>query len=359
MSALELLYRWAVLNRLSDDPEPFDPTRVRKILVVRNDNIGDVLCTTPALDALRRAFPQAYIAALVCSLTEEALTGHPALDRVYAYPKAKHKQHGALESLLMLARVLRQVRAEDFDLALALRSSFSSSQGWLTYASRARRRIGPPAEGKRARWGFYYNDPAPPMPGNIHEVMRSFHILSHIRVDSPDKRLYVDVPAAAAAKAAGFLADHGLDRRPGPLALNLTRWSYRPDRHWPAENYRELAANLAVRPEGLVVTHAPADASWVAETLAGIEPAPAVYSSPSLKLYLAMLARARVFITAEGGPMHMAAAVGAPMVVLWSDTPIEVWHPWGVAHRIVGGRGAMTQVGVAEVMAALEQLLDS
>jgi ADP-heptose:LPS heptosyltransferase len=172
MSLLAGMYHLAVLGRLRDRPGPFDPAQVRKILVVRNDNIGDVLCTTPALDALRQAFPQAHIAAVVCTLAEEALSGHRALDRLWAYPKAKHKQHGPLGSLLRLGQVLRELRRERFDLVIAPRVSFSTSQGWIAYASAGRWRLGVRPEGKKQRWAFYYNLPAQPPPPGRHEVER-------------------------------------------------------------------------------------------------------------------------------------------------------------------------------------------
>jgi len=105
------------------------------------------------------------------------------------------------------------------------------------------------------------------------------------------------------------------------------------------------------------VTHAPTDGPWVAEILAGLDPAPAVFSSPRLKEFAAMLAAARLVITCEGGPMHLSAAVGTPQVVLWGeDTPMEVWHPWEVSHTILGGRGPVSQIGLAEVLAAVERL---
>jgi ADP-heptose:LPS heptosyltransferase len=355
MSLLSAMCNLAVLGRPRDQPGPFDPGQVKKILVVRNDNIGDVICTTPALDALRQAFPQATIAAVVCTLAEEALSGHRALDRLWAYPKAKHKQQGPLASLLRLGRVLLDLRRERFDLAIAPRASFSTSQGWIVYASRARWRLGPRAQGKRARWGFYYNLPADPPGPDLHEVERCFHLLSHIQVDSGDKRLYLKVPEAAADKARAFLAAHGLDQQPGPLVVNITRWAYRPDRFWPAERYRALVEELAARPGGLVVTHAPADRQWVAGLLEGL--AVPVFWSVSLKEFAALLARGRALVTAEGGPMHLAAALGLPLVVLWGKTPRKVWHPWGVAHRIVGHGGPVDTIAPGQVLMALDDLL--
>jgi ADP-heptose:LPS heptosyltransferase len=342
---------------VDDRPGPFDPKAVRKILVVRADNIGDVICTTPALDALRAAFPQARIAALVCTLTEQALSGHRALDHLYSYPKTKHKKYGFARSLWMLGQTLASIRREDFDLAVSFRADFSTSQGWLAYASRARWRLGVGASGKKRRWGFFYNLPAPAIPTGIHEVERCFNLLRLVQVDSSAKRLYLKVPRPAAESVERFLLASGLGEGARPLVLNVTRWAYRPDRLWPPERYRRLAQALAQRPQGLVITHAPADREWVAELLGGSRPAPAVFSSPSLKEFAALLARGRVVITAEGGPMHLAAAVNTPPVVLWGRTPLNVWRPWGVAHRIVGGQGPVSDISVDEVIASLDDLL--
>lgn len=358
MSLLSAIYNLAVLGRMQDDSGDFDTAEVNKILVVRNDNIGDVICTTPMLDALRAAFPQAYIAALVCTLTQEAIEGHRALDRVWAYPKAKHGHYGKLESLRRLGQVLKEIRQERFDLVLAPRAQFSTSQAWLVYASKGRWRMGPEARGKRARWGFYYNMPTDWPPRDMHEVERCFYLLKHIRVDSPDKRLYLKVPAQAEAKVDSFWQTHGLDQEPRPLVLNITRWAYREGRNWPDERYRELLRGLAGRDEGLVVTHAPGDADWVAGLLAGMEPRPPVFWSRSLKEFCALVARARVFITPEGGPMHLGAAMGRPLVVIWARASRAVWTPWGVPSRLIGGEGRAEEVQAADVLAALEDILE-
>lgn len=356
MAFLPSIFNLGVRGRLRDAPGPFDPAVVQKILVVRNDNIGDVLCTTPALDALRAAFPQAYLAALVCSLSQEAIEGHRALDELFVYPKAKHRQHGVLESHRRLLAMLGRIRRHRFDLAIAFRDSFSSSQAWLTYASGARWRLGPRAQGAKQRWGFFYNLAADWPPADSHEVLRCFHLLGHIGLDSPPKRLYLKIPAPSRAKAAAFLAKWGLDSERGPMVLNITRWTYRPECLWPGEKYRRLAQILARRPGGLVVTHAPGDRRWVEQILDGLHPAVPTFWSHSLKDFAACLARARAVISAEGGPMHFVAAVNKPLVVMWSSTPLSVWKPWGIPCEVLGATGAIEGISVQEVLAALDRL---
>jgi heptosyltransferase-3 len=69
-------------------------SQAAKILVIRRDNIGDLVCTTPLISALRRRHPRAHIAALVNTYNRQVLEGHPDLDAVYAYAKAKHRLPG-------------------------------------------------------------------------------------------------------------------------------------------------------------------------------------------------------------------------------------------------------------------------
>lgn len=357
MSLLETIYNLVLLGRFKDNAGPYDPGRVKKVLVVRNDNIGDVICTTPALDALRQAFPQAHIAALVCTLTEEAIKGHRALDAVYAYPKAKHGQYGKLKSLTMLGSTLANIRKERFDLAVCFRSSFSTSQAWLAYAGKVRWRLGPQARGKKRKLGFYYNLPSPWPGDELHEVERCFHLLSHIQVDSAHKTLYLELPEKP--QAGKVIAELNLSPGDGPVVVNVTRWAYSPDRLWPEEKYAGLIGALLAKGEKVVVTHAPGDREWVAGMLRAAGLDPAVFYSANLKEFAAMAALSKVFVTAEGGPMHLAAAAGARLVVLWGRNSLAGWRPWGVEHEIVEAGGDTSRIEVAQVLEAVEDMTAS
>jgi len=119
-----------------------EPENIKKILIVRNDNIGDVILTTPAIEALRKRFPDAYIAILVAEYACEAIEGNPYLDKVYIYEKAKHSKANKLVAWWKQYKVIREIRRKKFDLAIGIRSTFSSSQGWLVFASGAPMRLG-------------------------------------------------------------------------------------------------------------------------------------------------------------------------------------------------------------------------
>ena len=330
-----------------------DLSRLRRVLVIRSDNIGDVLCTTPAITALRSRLPNAYIAALVCTRSAEAISGHPAIDELFHYPKASHTPTRPLSAHLELAKVLVKLRMKRFDLALAMRGNFSPSLGWLAFASGARWRLGPRPAAHQARWGFFLNVPVGPPPRHLHEVERNFFLLKHIQVDTTEKKLYLHLPEPAQQAAEAFLQHAGLAR---PVALHLWSAPYSPGRRWPAYAYAALASRIKRMGLEVVLTHGPGDEALgkaVAEAAGGLK----VFCAASLKVFGALVARCRAVVCVEGGVMHVAAAVGTPVVVLWDHADPREWAPWGVEHIGVGGGGAVERVHPAEVAEALERLL--
>src|SRR5258708_11081581 len=99
---------------------PEDRDRGLRFLVIRRDNIGDLVCTTPLLFALRERFPRAHIAALVNTYNEAVLERNPAVDAVYAYEKGKHRGRGRsfLSVHLDRLRPIMKLRKERFNYAI-------------------------------------------------------------------------------------------------------------------------------------------------------------------------------------------------------------------------------------------------
>ena len=149
---LEKLFNLLIHGKWSLEEGAFDTSRIRRILVVRNDNVGDVLCSTPAIRSLRRAFPQAYLAALVARYSQDAVSENPDVDEVFIYEKAKHRpDRNRFLSLYKQFQVLRGLKKKRFDLAIGMRSTFSWSEGWLVYYAGAPFRLGFRPEKKRDR----------------------------------------------------------------------------------------------------------------------------------------------------------------------------------------------------------------
>lgn len=331
---------------------------IDKILVVRNDNIGDVVCTAPCFEALRQHFPEAFIGVLVCRLTEEVVHGNPFLDRVYVYDKAKHGRYRfVLTAWWKQFQVLLQIRDERFDLAIGVRSEFSPSQGWLVYASGAPFRVGIRPDGKHRRFSFFYNVYVEPLKEAVHEVERSLHILRRIGVDIEEKRLFLRLLTKNRNKAKEFFSRHGLRGDKPVICINFSR-RMEENRYWKVENYVGLIRKLKKLNIQTIVTSVPKDAALVQQMLATLRFQIPSYYSDSLKDFAAVINLCDVFVTLQGGAMHIAAAVGTPTVALFGKNNPKIWAPWGEGHMILRRGNDANLIEIEEVFVTVTELLD-
>jgi heptosyltransferase-3 len=355
---LSLLYYRVFWNRWSEPARSFASDQVKKILVVRNDNIGDVVCTTPAIRTLRRHFPEAFIAVLVCRLTEAVVTDNPDLDRVYVYDKAKHGRYRSRWTAWWKQwQVIREIQREGFDLAVGFRSKFSSPQGWLVFSSRAPFRLGHRAEGPEKKFDFFYNLRVGKREPEVHEVRRSLHMLRRIGIEDFESALCFPLGPAERDRAAAFFQEHGLGTRP-VIDVHLTA-RREEGRSWPAAYYVALLSRLTQRPGiDCLFSYGPDQTENARKILAGLSPPPPTFCSPRLKDFAAVVARCSLMITLEGGPMHVGAAMGTPILALYGKTDPAVWHPWNCPHRVLRRGRQESRITVEEVWAAVEGFLE-
>jgi ADP-heptose:LPS heptosyltransferase len=353
-----LLYYRLFWNRWSEPDRTFRSDQVKKILVVRNDNIGDVVCTTPAIRTLRRHFPRAFIAALVCRLTEAVMAGNPDLDRVYVYDKAKHGRYRSpLTAWWKQWQVIREIQREGFDLAVGFRSKFSSPQGWLVFSSRAPFRLGHQAEGRERKFAFFYNLLVEKREPEVHEVRRSLHMLRRIGIEEFETELCFPLDGTGRERADAFLQEHGLGEKP-LVDVHLTA-RREEGRSWPADHYVDLLERLQGRQDcDCLFSYGPDQTANAQKILARINPPPPSFCSPSLKEFAAVVSRCALMITLEGGPMHVGAALGTPLLALYGKTDPAVWHPWGCLHRVLRRGKQESLITVDEVWAEVAEFLE-
>ena len=95
-----------------------DAVRAPRILIVRRDNIGDLACTTPLIEALRAQLPRAWLGALVTTYNAEVLARNPALDEVFVYEKLKHRSGGLIAHLRHRIGQISRLRRQKLDCVL-------------------------------------------------------------------------------------------------------------------------------------------------------------------------------------------------------------------------------------------------
>ena len=362
---LEFLLEIGLQRRRPGAMPAFAPDRVQRILVVRKDNIGDVLCTTPALRALRRAFPTAHLAILVAEHCRAAVTGNPDVDEVLTYTKAKHRGGlRGLSALAALARLIQELRTRRFDLAIGMGRPCRRSTAWLAYATGARWRLGYRSAGLHP-FPFFLNLGRECEATLSHEVDGCLNLLAALAVRPAGRELSLIPNPAVRSAVWGRLAAAGV-RGGEPLAI-VHISNRRETSRWPLPAFAEAADFLRER-MGLrvVLSWAPGDAAnplfpgddGQAEEVAGrMRSRPILLRTPTLEELIAAVSLSDFLLSTDGGPMHIAAALDIPQVVLFGGTDPVQWAPVSQRSAILFGQGRVDRISVEEVMKATEAVL--
>lgn len=357
---------------------PFAAEKVRRILVVRKHNIGDVVCTTPALRALRRAFPGAHIVNLVSEHCRAAVDRNPDVDEVLTYIKSKHATRWfGLLALWNLTRVIRDLRARRFDLAIVMGRSASRSGAWLAYASGAPWRLGyvSPALDPFA---FFLNLGCDPGAMTSHEVDGGLDLLSSIGVPAAGRELVLIPDPEAVAAIRRRLGEVGVTPSapgPGPAGgvpegsgLALVHISNRREAsRWPLPSFAQAAdalhEKLGLTP---VLSWAPGDRrnplfpgdDGEAEKVAAqMRTRPILLRTPELAELIAAVSLCDFVLSTDGGLMHIAAALDIPQVVLFGKTGPEHWAPVTEKGQLLRSGGRADRISVDEVVAASVEVM--
>jgi len=335
-----------------------------RILVIRRDNIGDLVCTTPIFVALRQRFRSAHIAALVNTYNRDVLVHHPAVDVVYAYEKAKHRPAGRslLVSYLDRWRLFREIRRQRFDYAVLAGPGFQRHALRFAQITGAARIIGFVTEEHHRGIDL----PVPYEEGwKQHEVEDIFRLLRPLGILGTPPATLVSVSPDELARARAQLAQL---KGSGPV-MSLHLSARKPSQRWSPERFAALGRLLADRYKArLMLLWSPGDASTLqhpgddakaASVGSRLAEAGCIsYPTRSLASLVGALAAGDMFIGADGGAMHLAAALGKPVVALFGDSSPARWCPWGVASEVLQAPSRdVSDISVDDAAEAVGRLL--
>lgn len=356
---IKKIYNLLFLHRWEETITPIDHGLINKILIIRNDNIGDVVCTSPLIENLRQSFPRAYLAILVCRLTEEVVQGNPCLDRVYVYDKVIHEKYQSVwVTWWKQYQVLREIRGERFDLVLGVRLVFTPSQAWMAFYSRANWRIGRIPGPKEKKFAFFYTHflPGPDKPK--HEIERSLDFLDPLAIRKKPADLCFPLTSEAEGGFLTFLEEKGLKEKHPLIGLHLTS---RPKegKYWTDDRYIDLLTCLQKR-EGIFVifSYGPDQTETAQRILQALEVPPPHFLSSDLKQFGAYAKGLDIMVSVEGGPMHIGAALGTPQVAIFGKADPLEWAPWGEGHIILKKGNLCNNISVEDTLIAIDQLLE-
>jgi heptosyltransferase-1 len=321
------------------------------ILLIKPSSLGDIVMALPALSALRRSFPQARLTWLVRPEFAPLIEEHPHLDEIVLFDRRRLAQAWrsptAARSLLTLVSELRGRR---FDAVLDLQGLFRT--GLLARFSGSPQRFGP-------RWRemayLFYTTSLPPQREWIHVVDYYLRLVGAMGAADLRAEFVLPEKPAAAAAARALLSYHSVS--PGRYAVmipgsaevgdsQVRRMALRrPGKCWPPERFAALADRLAGEHELTVVATGSKSESPVIEEIRGLSRHPIVNlaSQTSLPELVEVLRGARLVVSNDTGPGHIAAALGRPLAMLFSwSNPLRV-GPYGrpecVVARDVSARG--------------------
>jgi ADP-heptose:LPS heptosyltransferase len=336
-----------------------------KILVIRRDNIGDLVCATPLFHALRSRYPDAHIAALVNSYNAGVLTGNPALDAVHAYTKLKHRAPGEswLGNLRAQFRLHAALRAQAYDYAILAKSGFDRHGLALARRIRPRQIVGFASPEERSAKAITL-PVAPAAYAELHEteVMMKLAAALDVHALPGPLRVFPD-PARVARWRDRFPALGRRERR--WVALHIS--AREPGRVWPTEKWvsllRTLNCNVVLlwAPGAADNPRHPGDDARAAAIATGAGPGVTLVpaKTESLEDLIAVLSLCNAFIGADGGALHVAAGLGLPMVALFENIEYKKrhWHPWQVPYEMVTPQARhIADIPVADVAEAWARL---
>lgn len=316
----------AALGRPSDECRPIDPASVRSILLVQLDHLGDAVITTAMFAPLRRQFPQATIEVISGTRGAEVFRGVPEVARVHE--SRVNRFHRGLAGLWMAATVWwgLKLRRRRFDIAIDVRGELPMA--FLVWLTGARRRIGWDAGGG----GFLLTDSLEYVRGRAELESRAA-VLEMLNIPIEEASFLPTWPASVAVASAidWRLRSAGYDGKRRLIVLHIGAGTLA--KSWPAERWRSLVCSLASRELGQVIlVGSAADQFAAREIAAGFTDHYVRDWTGQLDLseLAALCCRADIFVGADSGPAHLAAAQRTAVVVLFSGTnDVEQWKPRG------------------------------
>lgn len=310
---------------------------VRRLLAVRLDNLGDVLMTTPALAALRQAWPGVHLA-LLASPAGAALQPHLTdVDEVIPF-EAPWVQSacGAAEAGPAVQALVQRLAQGRFDAVVIFTVCTQSALPMAMVALQAGigLRLAHCRENPYHLLTDWVRDAEVPGAGMRHEVRRQLDLLAAIGVRPPaDERLRLALRPGDAASLVQRLARAGVD--PSAPYFVVHPGASAASRRYPAERFAQAAQAVARGGGGrALVVGGAAEAALVQAAMPAGVPATALVGGLALGELAALIAGATVTLCNNSGPAHIAAALGAPVVVLYALTNPQ-HTPWRAPARVL------------------------
>ena len=309
---------------------PLTDLRPRRIALIKPSALGDIVHSLPVLTALRRRYPDAHIAWIINRAYEPLLRGHPDLDETVPFDR-RTRRKGLVTAVLGFGGFLRDLRRRRFDLAIDLQGLLRT--GVMALATGAKRRVGLEGAREKAHW-FYTDVIAVADFHNTHAVDRYWRVAEALGAGGAAKTFHVPLEQEDRAWAAAALRDCP---RPWLMVGVGARWQ---TKRWPPSHFAALVERTQRHFGGTALFVGGADETDSAQQAANALHGPTrlLTGQTTLPQLAALLAHADLMLANDTGPLHLAAALGRPVVAPYTCTKVSRTGPYGQAQRGVETR---------------------
>lgn len=313
-----------------------DASSVHRALVIKLRHHGDVLLSSPVAQVLSNRFPAAEIDALVYSETQDMISTHPAISRVHVIDR-RWKRQGLGRQLRYETRLLKALRERKYDLLVHLTTHWRG--WWLAAILRPRWSVAP----RRVACGWqlpFSHVYAVQWRTPRHSVEENLDALRAMGIHPTEHETGLVMRPAEddRQRVAGLLYENGLPPSSKFVQLHPTsRWMFKA---WTERGYAELIEELLSMGVAVVLTASPdpMEIAMVARIRDRVRLRGSLVDLSgklSLKELAALTSGARLFIGVDSAPMHIAAAVGTPVVAVFGPSDERVWGPWKVPSTVI------------------------
>ena len=332
---------------------------MRNILIIKLRYIGDVLLATPTVRAIKAARPDVRVTMMVNRGTEDVLAGNQDLDEIVVLDKG---------SLVAQSRLIAGLRSRRFDTVIDLTDGDRSA--FLSWVSGAPVRIGFNDEN---RWrGKYYTQVVQPVPGVQHRIDRDLEALKPMGIQAGSKNPQLRLTPEEMNSADQLLDQLGVQRSQPIVVLQPgARYWFKA---WPPERFAELADQLTSQYGCQVLIGGSRQEDDLAKQIRQMAKSnPAIMAGrTTIKQFAAIAKKSALFVGNDSGAMHIASAVGTPVVALFGPSSPREWGPRGGPVEVLykeidcrscvhptcsrGEENCMKLIAVHEVVAAAQRL---
>ncbi len=310
-----------------------DWDQAQRILCVRLDSLGDVLMTTPAMAAIKASRPDSSITLMTSESGAAIAPQLPMVDEVWVYDAPWLKATAPRQNSQPEFQVIEELRSRQYDACIifTVYSQNPLPTAFMAYMADIPLRLAHCRENPYQLLTHHIRDPEPEL--TRHEVQRQLDLVASVGYETPDTTLQLTVPREAHLRIANLLA--GLDLKPDQSWIVVHPGASAPSRRYPPELFGEVVRSLIAQginplftgtvPERPLVDDLRSQLGTLSHSFVG------QLDLPELS---ALLAAAPLLLSNNTGPVHIAAALGTPVVDLYALTNLQ-HTPWQVPHRVL------------------------